>query len=462
MSKSSFGIIGLGVMGKSLSLNALNNDISLSVYNRSEGQEAHVVEKFLDENKGKSVQGFTELPKFVDSLEQPRKILLMVKAGETIDIVINAITPHLAPEDIIMDGGNSHFEDTKRRGENLMMEGIHYLGVGISGGESGARTGPSIMPGGSKEAYDTVSSILKSLAAKSAGQVCCDYIGPGGSGHFVKMVHNGIEYVEMQLIGEIVSLLRPSFSLESIAEVFESWSAHGQSGYLLDITINILRKKEGDKHLLDLILDKAENKGTGSWSSKAAFDLGSTNTLMAEAVFARYISSLKNDRVAISSGVKVKANENIKIDLKALSNAYEFARIINHIQGFELLRRASSKYIWGLKLASIANIWRDGCIIKSELMERLASLLKQQSKLYKNKELQQLLTSYETDVNSILIEGVHSRKHIPTLLAAQQYWVALTTANLPANVIQAQRDYFGSHTYQRTDASSDQYFHTDW
>jgi len=461
MGKSSFGIIGLGVMGKNLSLNALDNDISLSVYNRSEDNEAHLVEDFIKKNSSRPVQGFTKLDEFINSLESPRRILLMIKAGEAIDLILNEMTPHLSVDDIIMDGGNSHFEDTKRRYENLFMEGINFLGVGISGGEMGARNGPSLMPGGNKEAYDIVSPLLKSLAAKASGEPCCEYIGPGGAGHFVKMVHNGIEYVEMQLLAEVISLLLPNHSLMEIADLFEIWSKNGHSGYLLNITIDILKKKEGENHLLDLILDKAANKGTGSWSSKVAFDLGATNTLMAEAVFARYISWMKDDRIKMSSLIGQPSSE-VSVNIFSLKNAYEFARIINHIQGFELIRMASAKFIWGINLPTIAGIWREGCIIQSELMANLEKSLKQTPKLYEDKTLQKFLKENETAVKEVIIDGINSRKHIPALLSAQQYWVALTTKNLPANLIQAQRDYFGAHTYQRTDASSDQYFHTNW
>ncbi len=371
--KSEFGVFGLGVMGSSISLNIADKGYELSVFNRAEGGEEEVVNRFLSSNKHRdNIQGFTDLKAFIQSMERPRKILIMIKAGPTVDLVLNNLIPLLSKGDIIIDGGNSHYLNTKRRFELAQGHGIAFIGAGISGGEEGARKGPSIMPGGTRESYEFVSEILESIAAKDDfGKTCCTYIGPEGSGHFIKMVHNGIEYVEMQLLAELYALMSKQMSNEAIAEVFEGWNQGVLSSYLLEITIQILRKKEGDKYLLDMILDKAGNKGTGSWSSKAAFDMGIPNTMMSSAVFARYISSFKDTRIKMSGLIDSSHSIEEDLDLVSIEKAYEFARLINHQQGFKLMQLASDTYNWDLNFSDIARIWSNGCIIKSHLMNLL-------------------------------------------------------------------------------------------
>ena len=462
--KSLFGVFGLGVMGKSISLNIAEKGFSLSVYNRSEEGETNVVKNFLNTNRSfNNLKGFSDISDFIDSLEKPRKILLMIKAGATVDLVLEKLLPFLSEDDIIIDGGNSHYLHTKRRFDLLKNNGINFIGAGISGGEEGARKGPSIMPGGTKESYDAVANILESISAKDIhGEACCNYIGPDGSGHFIKMVHNGIEYVEMQLLAELFALMSKFMDYDEIANVFEQWNKGDLSSYLLDITIQILRKKEADRHLLRLILDKAGNKGTGSWSSKSAFDLGIPNTMMSSAVFARYISSFKDSRIELSKIKKLDNTSIENLDLDVLKNAYQFARIINHHQGFELMKKASDRYNWNLSFSEIARIWTNGCIIKSDLMSTLMSVFEDNAKILKVKSIQEMLISNEKYISQILRYGIDLRVSLHSFGAAYNYWVDMTTENLPANLIQAQRDFFGSHTYQRTDSNSDNFYHTNW
>lgn len=464
MNKSFFGVIGLGVMGRSISLNIADKGYSIAVYNRAEGNEAHVVQDFLTAHDSYTdLKGFTDLPAFVQSLETPRKILMMIKAGVVVDTVIDQLIPLLEDGDIIIDGGNSHFKDTARRSKLLLENTIHYVGCGVSGGEAGARKGPSIMPGGSRSGYAIVAPVLDAIAAKDRnGAPCCAYIGPDGAGHFVKMIHNGIEYAEMQLLAELYAILSQTLSYEEIAALFDAWNKSDVSGYLLEITAAILRKKEGEGYLLDVILDRAENKGTGSWSGKAAFDLGASATMMVSAVFARYVSSYKAQREVLSAMLHTNTASAGNIDLEMLQNAYRFARMINHHQGFEVMRRASEQYNWGLSCSEIARIWTNGCIIRSALMEESSLRFKAKDQLLDHEDTIGFLDQNETVLSAILKYGLDNRIALPAFSAAHSYWISMTTAQLPANMIQAQRDYFGAHTYQRTDAPEDQFFHTNW
>lgn len=462
--KSEFGVFGLGVMGSSISLNILDKGYKLSVFNRAEGAEAEVVNDFLKANSQmRNLHGFTDLDAFIESMERPRKILIMIKAGPTVDLVLNNLIPKLAQGDVIIDGGNSHYVNTKRRFELCQENGIEFIGAGISGGEEGARKGPSIMPGGKKESYEIVSEVLESISAKDDfGKTCCTYIGPEGSGHFIKMVHNGIEYVEMQLLAEIYAMLYDAYSNEEIAKIFESWNKGELSSYLLDITIQILRKKEGGDYLLDKILDKAGNKGTGSWSSKAAFDLGIPNTMMSSAVFARYISSFKERRKEMSSHVKTKSVEVKLPNIDVIKNAYKMSRLINHQQGFMLMELASESYGWELNFSDIARIWSNGCIIKSHLMNSLHEGFKAERDLFKMDIIFNDLSANEEALRAVLRSGLDLRISLHCLTAAYHYWIDMTSERLPANLIQAQRDFFGAHTYQRLDDPSGRFFHTKW
>lgn len=462
--KSEFGVFGLGVMGSSISLNIADKGYELSVFNRAEGGEEEVVNDFMKANSHRhNLHGFTDLDAFIESMERPRKILIMIKAGPTVDLVLNNLIPRLAKGDVIIDGGNSHYINTKRRFDLCQEQGIEFIGAGISGGEEGARKGPSIMPGGKKESYEIVSSVLESISANDDfGKTCCAYIGPEGSGHFIKMVHNGVEYVEMQLLAEIYALMSVANSNEVIAKTFESWNEGELSSYLLDITIQILRKKEGEDYLLDKILDKAGNKGTGSWSSKAAFDLGIPNTMMSSAVFARYISSFKEGRVEMSNKVNDRNLGFVSPDFEVIKEAYKMARLINHQQGFKLMELASESYSWELNFSEIARIWSNGCIIKSHLMNSLYEAFKTERDLLQMDMIFNDLLAHEEALRTVLKTGLDARISLHCFTAAYHYWIDMTSAQLPANLIQAQRDFFGAHTYQRLDDPSGDYYHTKW
>jgi 6-phosphogluconate dehydrogenase len=462
MRKSTFGIFGIGVMGKSLALNMLDKGISVSVYNRDEGAEKGMVENFLKETNNNNAAGFTDLKYFVQSLQTPRKILLMVKAGNVVDVVIDNIVPFLEEGDVLIDGGNSHYKDTERRVNSLKNNQIHFVGLGVSGGEEGALKGPSLMPGGSQEGYNQVASYLNLIAAKDEnGNPCCNYIGPNGAGHFVKMVHNGIEYADMQLLAELYALLSVTKSYEEISAIFSKWNDGELSSYLLEITSKILLEKEGNSSLLDLILDKAGNKGTGSWSSVSALELGVPTTMKTAAVYARYTSSFKETRVKLSKDVRNNViNEEMNIDL--LERAYDFARTINLQQGLQLIQSASEEYNWNLNLSEICRIWSSGCIIKSEKIKAFSEILKISNNLFESKEILKNLNENETTMPYVIDYALKTRISIPCFYGAYNYWVAMTTEQSSANMIQAQRDFFGAHKFQRVDAEQDKMFHHNW
>ena len=468
MQLSEFGLIGLGVMGKSLSLNLAENGFHLSLYNRHEtGIEENVANDFIESDPLlKSAKGFDDLNKFVASLEAPRKILLMIKAGPALDKVIDLMIPVLEAGDVIIDGGNSHYKDTKRRIDYLANHQMHFVGSGVSGGEEGARKGPSIMPGGAKETYPLISRFLEAIAAKDKyGNACCTYIGSEGAGHFIKMVHNGVEYAEMQLIAETYGLLRygGGHTPDQIADIFENWMGQGLSSYLLEISINIMRKKENDSWLIDQILDKAGNKGTGSWTTIAAAELGVPVTMITAALFARYTSSFKNERIENSAAYNFEKNETAtSIDIDQLRDAYQIARIINHHQGFHLMQAASDDANWGLNFSEIARIWTNGCIIRSDLMEQLVEPLKTEHRILNMKSMVTLLEKNKTALGNIIKAGVNSDQAIPCFSAAATYLLTYTSAQSTANIIQAQRDYFGAHTYQRMDDPESGFHHTEW
>ena len=464
MRKSEFGLIGLGVMGKSLSLNIAEKGFNLSVYNRSDENEAHIVTDFLEDNPSiENMLGFQDIKAFVESLERPRRIFIMVKAGTVVDAVIEQLLPYLSKNDTIIDGGNSHYKDTQKRFGYLKEKGLNFIGCGVSGGEAGARKGPSIMPGGTLDSYKIVAPILESIAAKDANNnPCCSFIGPGGAGHFVKMIHNGIEYAEMQLLAEVYSLLALSMSNTEIATVFDSWNKTNASSYLLEITSDILSKKVGENYIVDTILDKAGNKGTGCWSSKTALDLGVPTTMMTSAVFARYISSLKEKRTLLSKQLDPIVKSAEKPDVAVLKQAYHFARTVNHHQGFELIQQASIAYHWNLNLSEIARIWTNGCIIRSQFMTDAISYFKTHTDLLSNDIIFNSLKHGEPAISDVLRLSLSNRIPLDAFYSAYNYWLGMTTERLSAHIIQAQRDYFGAHTYLRNDAPADQFFHTNW
>ncbi len=471
MSKSQLGLIGLGVMGKSLSKNILSRGFSLSVYNRQvENKEVDIAKHFVDEQpNGSHVLGFDDLSSFVNSLEEPRTIMIMVNAGKPIDLVIESILPLLSKGDCLIDGGNSHYKKTLEREQLVSRLGIHFIGTGVSGGEEGALKGPSIMPGGSKEAYMRSGKFLEAIAARDKNDnSCCTYIGPGGAGHYVKMIHNGIEYGEMQLLAEIYHFLRfyGNKTPEQISDVFESWRINRKDSFLLEITADILRKKEGEEFLIDKILDKAGQKGTGGWSTVSALEIGMPLSTISEAVMARNLSGMKSERETASEIYNLKPS--IAIDdeelLNTLEKAFYATSIINHAIGFDLISQASQEYQWNLNLSEIARIWTNGCIIRGHLMEQISVLFKDSDSisLLLLPEIVEILKTDITKLTDIVSIAMRAGYSLPVMSAAANYFLTYTSKQSSANMIQAQRDYFGAHTYQRIDAPLTEYFHTNW
>lgn len=462
--KAEIGVIGLGVMGKSLSRNLAQKGFSLALFNRHlEGQEEHIARDFKqDFPELENSQAFDDLQLFVASLAAPKKIIVMIAAGAAIDDLLSQITPLLSAEDIVVDGGNSHFEDTQKRIELLEKRGIHFIGAGISGGEYGALHGPSIMPSGNAVAFSQIEKYLNAIAAKdSHGQPCCTYIGSQGSGHFVKMIHNGIEYVEMQLLAECYFILKQQgLSNPAIANVFESWRKDLDS-YLLEISVDILRKKEGDIFVLDTILDQAGNKGTGKWSSIAIANSGAPATLIPAALLTRYLSFFKSYRIQLSKDFP-RTDFSDQMAINELKDAYEFARVINHHQGFSILAQASNQYQWNLNLSAIARIWTQGCIIKSQFMMRLIDVLRKENDLLSHPEIQKTIRERHAAAQSVVAASIRAAYHIPCLAEAVQFFHGIITADSSANFIQAQRDYFGAHTYLKKEDPSGKKYHTEW
>lgn len=464
--KQSFGLIGLGVMGTNLSRNLAQKGHRLSLYNRlvvgkEEGVAAAAVAQYKELQ---SALAFEDLSEFVASLATPRQILLMVEAGASTDAVAAELLPLLSPGDVVMDGGNAYFLDTERRQQMASGLGIHWLGVGISGGEQGALRGPAIMMGGAKEAYELVGKVLHSISAVGANAyTSCGLVGPGGAGHFAKMVHNGIEYAEMQLLAECYFLLRRGNELdpEAIAAVFKSWESKGDDSYLLEITQQILQKKEGSEWLLDKVLDAASNKGTGGWASLAAIELGVPATMMSTALFARYLSAFVAERKRASSLAPRKiVREEIQPD--KLRKAYRTARLVNHHQGFQLLAAASETYEWNLSLKEVARIWTRGCIIRSTLMEELARRFPTEGALLESREWLEHAMEGHASLTECLTKGHQQALAMPCLSAALSFLHGYLEPNSPMNLIQAQRDCFGAHTYTRKDQPKAGPQHSDW
>lgn len=462
--KSEFGLFGLGVMGKSLSRNLAQKGFKISIYNREiKDTEEDIAVNFKNSYKElQSTQTFSNIEAFTNSLQKPRKIMLMVNAGTITNRVIEDLIPFLSHGDILIDGGNSNYLDTKERYDYLKSKNIHFIGVGVSGGEEGALKGPSIMPGGNKDIYNLVKPYLEKIAAKDDNNLpCCSYIGEEGSGHFVKMVHNGIEYVEMQLLAEVCSILKNmGQNPDEIAKILESWQPTANS-YLLEITITILRKKEKEDWLVNKIVDKAGNKGTGNWATIATANLGLPSTLIATALFARYSSFYKEERIQASINFK---NKDSALDLnnQTILEAYQFARIINHYQGFKLITEAGKAFNWHLNLSEIARIWTNGCIIRSDLMVELIPVLKEENTILKHTNIINQLKTFKPSINKVVANCILNELAVPCLIEAVNFLNVYATANSSANILQAQRDYFGAHTYQRTDDPSGEFYHTKW
>ncbi len=465
LEKSAFGLFGLGVMGKSLARNLASRGIDISLYNRHvDGQEVDVAKNFKNDfEELSSANPFDRIEPFVNSLQKPRKIMLMVNAGKIVDSVIEDLLPFLENGDILIDGGNSNYKKTKERFEYLESKNIRFVGTGVSGGEEGALKGPSIMPGCDKETYKEIQPFLEAIAAKDINNLpCCTWIGTEGSGHFVKMVHNGIEYVEMQLLAEVFTILKSmGKNPDQIANVLEDWKEIANS-YLLEITINILRKKEGDDWLVNKIMDKAGNKGTGNWTAIATAQLGVPSTMIATALFARYTSFYKEERMEANKNFAAAHNPSLNINIEGILKAYQFARLMNHYQGFKLIQEASKKHNWGLNLSELSRIWTNGCIIRSDLMIELVAIFKASDNLLFNKEIIHRINALKPSAKKVVSECVLNEVAIPNLSESINFLNSLSVANSSANLIQAQRDYFGAHTYQRNDDEMNKFHHTDW
>jgi 6-phosphogluconate dehydrogenase len=468
------GMIGLAVMGENLARNIERNGYSVAVYNRPPGKdEPDRVTKFMEENAGKQFIGTRTPEEFIKALERPRKIILLVKAGDPVDWTVNQIKPYLDKGDIIIDGGNSYFMDTERREKQLKEEGIYFIGSGVSGGEKGALWGPSLMPGGDRDAYEQIRPIWEAIAAKVDDGPCVTYIGPGGAGHYVKMVHNGIEYGDMQLIAESYDMMRRVLGMSALemAEVFDEWNRGDLESFLIEITAKILRVKDPEtgKPLVDLILDKAGQKGTGKWTSAIALDLGVITPTIDAAVDTRNISSRKEERVEASKVIKGPADGRYTGDRKemiaAIRDALYASKICSYAQGMNLIHAGSEHYNWGINLGETARIWKGGCIIRAKFLGKIKQAYDRRPDLPNllldpdfNDYIQGAQSNWRRAVTAAMQAGIPA----PGMSASISYFDAYRTAELPLNLTQAQRDFFGSHTYLRADDPEQGAVHTEW
>jgi 6-phosphogluconate dehydrogenase len=464
------GLIGLAVMGENLVLNMESKGFSVAVYNRT---TAKVDEFLAGRGKGKRFIGCHTIEELCKNLNRPRKVMMMVKAGDAVDSFISQLLPYLEPGDIIIDGGNSHFPDSNRRAAELEAKKILFVGAGVSGGEEGALHGPSLMPGGSQAAWKEIQPIFQKIAAKVEDNIpCCDWVGEAGSGHFVKMVHNGIEYGDMQLICEAYHLLKSHLSIsnDELADTFNTWNKGELESFLIEITADIFRKKdeESGKYVLDEILDAAGQKGTGKWTSTVALDLGVPVTLIAEAVFARCLSAQKEERVRASKIFSSPKARNI-VDrpgfIEDVRLALYCSKIVSYAQGFVLMREAAKEYNWNLNYGGIALMWRGGCIIRSRFLANIKEAFDKEptlTNLLIDPFFTEIMTrgaeSWRRVISSAALAGIP----VPTMSTALSYFDGYRTATLPANLLQAQRDYFGAHTYERIDRPRGEFFHTNW
>ncbi|WP_290490808.1 MULTISPECIES: NADP-dependent phosphogluconate dehydrogenase [unclassified Aerococcus] len=469
MTEAHIGVVGMAVMGKNLALNIESRGYTVAVFNRTTSKAKAVV----DENSDKNLVFTETMEEFVNSLEKPRRILLMVQAGKATDATISQLMPLLDKDDVIIDGGNTFFQDTIRRSNEIDGSGIHFIGMGVSGGEEGALKGPSLMPGGPKEAYDIVEPILKQIAAKapSDGEPCVTYIGPNGAGHYVKMVHNGIEYGDMQLIAETYDLLRRHLDLPvtEIADHFADWNTGELDSFLIEITADILTKHDPEtgKPMVDVILDRAGNKGTGKWTSQSALDIGVPLQTITESVYARYISALKDQRVRASkvlAGPEDTTFEGDKNDfVEKIRKALYFSKIMSYAQGFYQYRTASEEYGWNLNYKEIAAIFRAGCIIRAGFLEKIMDAYENNADLENillDEYFMDIAKEYQQATREVAAEAIKSGIPVPGFTSALSYYDSYRSETLPANIIQAQRDYFGAHTYERVDAEGS--YHLLW
>ena len=462
------GLIGLGVMGENLVLNMESKGFSVAVFNRT----TEVTEKFAaGRAKGKNIQPTRTLEEFVSALKKSRIGMMMVKAGPPVDAVINQLSPLLEKGDIIIDGGNSLFTDTQRREKELAARGIHFVGMGVSGGEEGALKGPSLMPGGSRESWEVIAPIFRKIAAQVDGEPCCRYMGPNGAGHYVKMVHNGIEYGDIQLICESYAILKDILEMDAaqLAEVFTEWNKGELESYLIEITSQIFRKidPETGKPLVDMILDKAGQKGTGIWTLQAAIRQYVVISTINAAVEARVVSSRKDERVAASKILpharlrKFKGNRPRLID--AVRDALYASKIVSYAQGMELLRSGSAEYKWNLNLSDIATIWRGGCIIRARFLNRIVEAYRRDAELHNlllDRYFTRAIKKAQPKWRLVVALAVKHGVAVPAFSASLAYFDSYRSARLPSNILQAQRDFFGAHTYERIDKPG--VFHTEW
>ena len=467
---SDIGLVGLAVMGENLALNMESKGFHVSVYNRTVEKVDHFME---GRGKGLNFYGAHSLEDFISSLKSPRKVFLMVKAGKPVDDFIEKLIPLLDKGDIIIDGGNTHFPDTARRTEYVESKGLLYIGTGVSGGEEGALKGPSMMPGGSPAAWPYVKPIFQGISAKVAdGTPCCDWVGQGGAGHFVKMVHNGIEYGDIQLICECYQIMKDILGMtnEEMHQTFAEWNKGDLDSYLIEITRDILAKKDEDgRYVLDYILDTAGQKGTGKWTAISALDLGEPLTLISESVYARCLSALKEERVEASKildGPKpVKYSGDRAAFLEDLRRALFASKVVSYAQGYSLMRAAAKEYGWDLNYGGIALLWRGGCIIRSVFLGKIKEAFDSNPDLanilldpYFKDKLSEAQAGWRNVVAKAVVNGVPA----PCMTAALEYYDGYRTERLPADLLQAQRDYFGAHTYERTDRPRGEFFHTNW
>jgi len=468
MAQADIGLIGLGVMGRNLVLNMSDHGFRVAVYNRTTAK----VDAFVQgEAQGRAIDGAHSLEELVAALAPPRRVMLMVKAGAAVDQVIDTLLPLLARGDIVIDGGNSRFTDTTRRTRALKEKGLRFLGVGISGGEEGARYGPSIMPGGDPEAWHYVKDLFQAIAAKVDGVPCCQWVGEEGAGHYVKMVHNGIEYGDMQLIADAYLLMREGFGLDvaRIQQVFEEWNRGDLDSYLVEITAEILKRTDrDDAPLVDKILDAAGQKGTGKWTGINALELGVPLTLIVEAVFARALSALKEERRVAARRLAVESTPfegNVEQGVARLRRALYASKMVSYAQGYMLMREAAREYGWNLRFGDIALMWRGGCIIRSRLLDNIKTAYERDPELA-NLMLDDFFADRLLDALAdwrwAAAQGVMSGVPLPAINAALQFFEGYRRERLPANLIQAQRDYFGAHTYERVDRPRGRFFHFDW
>ncbi len=463
------GLVGLAVMGENLVLNMESRGFTVAVYNRT----VEKVENFVNgRGKGKNIIGASSIEELVENLKSPKKIMLMVKAGKPVDDFIELLIPHLNKGDIIIDGGNSHFPDSIRRTKYLEEKGLRFIGTGVSGGEEGALKGPSIMPGGSPDAWQFVKPIFQSIAAKvEDGTPCCDWVGENGAGHFVKMVHNGIEYGDMQLICEAYQIMKDllGMSYDEMYNVFKEWNEGELDSYLIEITRDILAYKDEDgKPLVEKILDTAGQKGTGKWTVVSSLDEGAPLTLIGEAVYARTLSSLKDERVEASkvlSGPKPKFEGDKKQFVEDLKKALYASKIVSYAQGYTLMRNAAKEYNWNLNYGGIALMWRGGCIIRSIFLGKIKEAFDKNPKLsnllldpFFTEKIESSQESWRKVISTAVLNGIWT----PALSTALNYFDGFRNSRLPANLLQAQRDYFGAHTYERVDKKRGEFFHTNW